>query len=186
MDKFYTLAESIIHRYQSGGFLAGDLVKLREDAFTHEWMKKQAPHFVERIKEMVESGLNLRITAVKGLRPAASGSVQAANQTDDFYCDVIREHAPGMMMDFVTLPACLLVLANPEDGNLASIPDAMRAKDRTHIKPKEVEQQLAQSDSKMPGGNKWNDSKPGGGNGPKTLQESYIDALENPTKLELI
>lgn len=185
MEDFVTLAESIITRYQTGGFLTGDLVKLKESAMKSEWMSKQASHFVERVQEMIDSGLNLRISAVKALRPSALGTVQSGSQVDDFYCDVIRERAPGLLMDFITLPAFLLELANPDGPNLAPIPDALIKKDKSHIKPEEGDHQLPTSDTKMPNGNKWNDKKPGGGNTPSKLMESYIDSLNNPTQLNV-
>ena len=42
-------------------------------------------------------------------------------------------------MDFITLPAYLLELDNPEDANLPPIPDRIKKKAPSHIKTEVVE-----------------------------------------------
>ena len=125
MNKFDILLESTRARYTQGGLLVGDLVRVKKEALSSEWAKKQAGNLLEKLKEFVETGLNIRVSAVKALRPAVSGSVQAENQVDDYYCDIVIENAPGLYVDFITLPINLLEYIEP-DINLAQVPDEFK------------------------------------------------------------
>ena len=125
MKKFETLLENTRARYTMGGLLVGDLVKVKKEALTSEWAKKQAQTLVEKLKQFVETDLNVRVSAVKALRPAVASAVHAESQVDDFYCDVVIETAPGLYMDFITLPINLLE-AVPQDINLAEVPDSLK------------------------------------------------------------
>lgn len=127
MNRFDILLESTRARYTQGGLLVGDLVKVKKEALTSEWAKKQASNLIEKLKEFVETPLNIRVSAVKALRPAVSGSVQPENQVDDYYCDVVIESAPGLYADFITLPINLLEYIEP-DINLAQVPDEFKQK----------------------------------------------------------
>lgn len=127
MNKFDILLESTRARYTQGGLLVGDLVRVKKEALTSEWAKKQAGNLIEKLKEFVDTPLNVRISAVKALRPAVAGSVQAENQVDDYYCDVVIETAPGLYADFITLPINLLEYIEP-DNNLAQVPDVLKQK----------------------------------------------------------
>jgi hypothetical protein len=135
MKKFTTLLEGVFRRYQGGSFLTGDIVNIKKDALGHEWAKGQGTNLIEKLKQFLESDLNLRVSSVQAIRPAVSGSVQQDNQVCDYYCDIVQETAPGRWSEFVTIPSYLLELNNPEDINLAPIPDSMRYDDGTHIKP---------------------------------------------------
>lgn len=125
MNKFDILLESTRARYTQGGLLVGDLVKVKKESLTSEWAKKQAGNLIEKLKEFIETPLNVRVSAVKALRPAVAGSVQAENQVDDYYCDIVIENAPGLYADFITLPINLLEYLE-QDGNLARVPDEFR------------------------------------------------------------
>lgn len=201
MKKFETLLEGVFQRYQGGHFLPGDVVKIVDGALDDEWTKGKPAQVAERLKEMMDGDLNLRISAVKSLRPAASGDTQQDNQACEFFCDVVREKAPGLFMDFITLPAYLLELDNPEDANLPPVPDSIKKKDPSHIKPEVVEDDadtakehlkqtqnsdtgggklggdrtLAKTNTPGMNGNKWDDSKTGGGNMPTSI---YLEGLQ--------
>ena len=203
MKKFTTLLEGVFQRYQGGSFLTGDLVKFRDGALSEEWCKAQPASLMEKLKQFAEGDLNLRVSSVQALRPAVQGSVQQDNQQCDFYCDVVQETAPNRWSEFLTIPAYLLELNNPEDVNLAPIPDSLRYDDNTHIKPDEVKEEgsadgdttkphsqtrhadtggkleksnTSTADSDAGGtGTKWAD-EPGGGNYPK--MSIYMEGLK--------
>ncbi len=139
MNKFETLLEGTFSRFQGGGFLAGDLVKFKSNALSSEWAKKQASNLMEKLKEFTECDENIRVSCVKGLRPAVGGDAQQDNQVDDFYCDIVREKAPGLFMDFITVPAEMLEYIDP-GINLPEIPNSQRGADTTQIEPQEIEQ----------------------------------------------
>jgi len=137
MNKFVKLYESAIQRYTRGGFLTGDLVKFTDNAFRDDFFKDQASNFIAKAKSFQDSGLNMRVSAVKPVRPSTQpGNIQ--NEADSFLVDVTLELAPGLYKDFVTLPAHVLT---PVDTypNLAPVPDSLKRKDNNNIDPKEIE-----------------------------------------------
>lgn len=137
MNKFVKLYESAISRYTRGGFLTGDLVKFTETALKDEFFGQQSPNYVAKIKSFIDSGLNIRVSAVKPVRPSTQpGNIQ--NEASSFLVDITLELAPGLYKDFVTVPAH--VIQHLDTGvNLAPIPDSLKRKDDTNIKAKEVD-----------------------------------------------
>ena len=150
MDKkFDKILESTLHRFKTGGLLTGDLVRFKTDAFNSDWVKKQLPNMVDKIREFVESDKNIRVSAVKALRPAPHGAIQPDQQVDDWYCDITQEEAPGLFLNFLTVPIGVLEQIDTE-GNLAPIPDSQKFDpdgSRVTIKPEEVN--LDKQDTEM-------------------------------------
>ena len=139
MNKFDVLLESAFNRFQGGGFLTGDLVKFKPSALGTDWAKKQPENLFQKLKEFTETDENIRISAVKALRPAVSGSVQQHSQVDDFYCDIVREKAPGLFMDFITVPA--EILEYQDMGiNLPDVPDSQKRDEDITLTPEELKQ----------------------------------------------
>lgn len=144
MNKFNTLLETNITRFQGSGLLPGDIVKFKTNAMTSDWSKKQASNLLQKLKEFTECEEHIRVSCVKALRPAVGGGQQAGHQVDDFYCDVVREKAPGLFMDFITVPVELLEYQ--EQGiNLPDIPEGQRDQNRVEINPQELAQQTGDS-----------------------------------------
>jgi len=141
MNKFNTLLESNITRFQSGGFLTGDIVKFKSGAMGSDWAKKQPEVVLAKLKEFTECDEHIRVSCIKPLRPAVSGGAQQIGyMADDFYCDIVREKAPGMFMDFITVPSEILEYS--EQGiNLPDIPDSQRGDDPTQAEPQEIKQE---------------------------------------------
>ena len=137
MNKYKTLIEATMQRFTSGGFLTGDLVKLKNNATSSDWAKKQPSNLLEKLKEFAETDKHLRVSAVKALRPAVSGSIQPHNQVDDYYCDIVMEEAPGLYHSFITLPAELLEYQE-QDINLPELPDSLARKDDASGELKEL------------------------------------------------
>jgi hypothetical protein len=137
---FVDLFESAISRYTRGGFLAGDVVKFNDDAFSDPWYKDLGKNTKEVIQNMVKSGLNLRVSNVKNTLPAVMGAGNIDNMTIDTNLDITSEIAPGRYLDFITIPARLVspVVSYP---NLPEVPEVFKKGDpgkRAHIKPKVV------------------------------------------------
>jgi len=134
MNKFVALYESAIQRYTRGGFLTGDLVKFVDGAFKDEFFKKQSPNYVEKAKSFNDSDLNLRVSAIKAVRPTIhSGDVQ--NEAEDFLIDLTQEVAPGMYIEFITIPARLLRPINTYP-DLAPVPGSLKRDNKSNIDPK--------------------------------------------------
>jgi hypothetical protein len=135
-NTFNTLFESNFQKFQGGGVLAGDVVKFIDSVLKHDWVAGQQPNFIERLQQMQDSDQNIRVSSVKAVRPANGGAVQQDQQVDEFYCDIVSEISPGLWVDFLTVPANILVVQDLGD-NLAPIPDSQKRDDDSHIKPEE-------------------------------------------------
>jgi hypothetical protein len=133
---FNKLYESTIQRFTRGGFLVGDLVKFKPDAMSDEFLKKQGSNYLQKIKEFTDSGLNIRVSAIKPVRPSTQpGNIQ--NEGYEFLCDIVLEKAPGLYYDFITVPASML--EHIDTGiNLAPVPDALKRPNNEIIDPVEV------------------------------------------------
>lgn len=138
-SKFDTIFESNFNRYQGGGFLTGDVIKLKQDWERSDWAKKAPEQMVSRIKELAGSDLTLRVSAVKALRPSVNSDVNQASGADDFHIDVAQETAPGFYNgNYVTLPQELIELKDDVTLNLPEIPDSMKREEDVDVKPKEI------------------------------------------------
>jgi hypothetical protein len=135
-NKFGKIFESNFQRFQGGGILAGDVVKFVDNILDGDWIASQTAGVKDKIQELLDSDLNIRVSSVHAKRPAVSGSVQQDQQADEFYCDVVQELAPGLFNNVITVP--IEALEQIDTGNnLAPIPDSQRREDSSHIKPEE-------------------------------------------------
>ena len=138
--KFDVIIESAMRRFQGTNFLIGDRVKLADNYTSHEWTKAQPALKLERIKELIESGDNIRVSAVKAIRPATAQTGHFQD-VDGFYVDIIREAAPGLFMSnqVFTIPQELLELQEDYPNLAGETPKGQIRKDTSHIDAKEVE-----------------------------------------------
>jgi hypothetical protein len=137
MSKFTQLFESAIQRYTRGGFLTGDLVKFKDGYQNDEFFKRQGSNYIQKIDEFVKSGLNIRVSAIKPVRPATSAPGNIQNEGESFLIDIVLEKAPGMYYEFITVPAS--ILEHIDTGiNLAPVPDSLRYDDKLQLKPQEL------------------------------------------------
>lgn len=148
--KYEALTEATMVRYQSGGFLVGDQVKINKNALNHPKLKEKADHVKAKIKSLMDGDLNLKIAALKSIYPSAGDNavgmgLGTTSSPDGLYADVVEEYAPGLFKNPVTLP--IEVLEIVENGiNYPNIPDSMKRKGDVNIKPKEVEDSKARMD----------------------------------------
>lgn len=149
MKKFDTLLEGVFQRYQGGGFLTGDLVKLKEDILNSEWAKNKGTNTHDQVKKFLESGLNVRISAVKTLRPQVQTSIDQAQASDSYYADIALEMAPGMFTDYMEVPCEFLEYVDT-GINLSPVSDEHKRDDEITIKPTDVE---VKEEEGMPGTN---------------------------------
>ena len=137
-DKFTKIFESNFQRFQGGGILPGDVVKLIDGMSNHDWFSGQHDGVKDKLNDLLDSDLNIRVISVRGKIAAAGGDVQQDNQSEDFYCDIAHEMAPGLFTDPITIPIDMLEIVDT-GNNLPPIPDSQRYDDRSHIEPKEPE-----------------------------------------------
>jgi hypothetical protein len=136
--KFEKLFEDTIYRFQSGGFLAGDVVKFRANALSNEKVKGLSEQYQEMIKNAMNSDLNIRLSAVKSIRPNTAQNYDAygTDAVADMFADVVVEHAPGCWQTPMTVP--IEVLERVDTGiNLAPVPDSLKRASQS-TKPENV------------------------------------------------
>jgi hypothetical protein len=137
MGKFKNLYESAIQRFTRGGFLVGDLVRIKESSLNDAFFKKQATNYIDKVKEFISSGLNIRISAVKPVYPNAFAPGNIQSEAESFLCDIVLEKAPGLYYSFITIPAHLL--EHIDTGiNLAPVPDALKRPNNEIMDPEPV------------------------------------------------
>lgn len=140
-SKFDTIFESNFSRFQGGGFLTGDVIKLKPGWENDEWTKQAPEQLVAKLKELDSSDLLLRVSSVKTLRPAVNSSVDQSLGVDGFHIDITQEMAPGRYTgNFLTVPQELIELDGDNDKPPA-IPDSLKREEDIDIKPREIEKE---------------------------------------------
>jgi len=130
--KYETLIEAAITRFEQGGLLSGDIVKFRKDVMKNEKVKAMMDNYKAMIEDAINTDLNLRVSAIKSIRPTTSGNYEGGHNsgTDsptDHYVDIVVEYAPGLWRNPITVP--MEVLERVDTGiNMAPIPDSLKKK----------------------------------------------------------
>ena len=156
---FVKLYESAMQRYTLGGFLAGDLVTFKEDALKNPWFKDKGSNTVEKIKNIMNSGLNLRVSAIKNIYPNVYGAGNTDYTGDQVNLDITSEIAPGKYMDFITIPSSL-VEPKSTYPNLPDVPEVFKKDDpskKVHIKPKKIKDENQEVPFYSPGQTRLSD-----------------------------
>jgi len=165
-----------------GGFLKGDVVKLKKSATSSDWFKQQASSVQDKLQQMIEKSNRVyRISALKSEIPRSAGSF-GMGQPIAAVADVVREVNPSFWMDPVTIP--LQYLETIDVGvNMPPYDKDLIRPDNSNIKPSDsinntdkisANQTMANTDDRILAnkyqtikyGSKWDDTKPGGGNIP--------------------
>ncbi len=176
MSQFDVLLEKELERFQTGGFCVGDRVHFVKDALKHEYVTSRAQSYQDIIAACMEPSfdLNLRIGAIKSIYPTTTQNYGNGTEAPDgTYFDVYIEYAPGLYRNPITVP-CELIQPIDDGNNRGPVPDSLVRKNKIHgPKEQEAEQNnnaegfdvnLKNKNVVIPGGNNWDDSKPGGGN----------------------
>jgi len=136
-NKFNTIIEENMRRYQQNTLIVGDRVKFIDGFENHEWTKTQPVLKVERLRALIEGGQNIRITAVKTDRPNTSESGHF-EIVDGVYYDIVEEIAPGRYGHLFTVPSNLVEHLDDYPNIAGDTPSQQVKDDPTHINTKEV------------------------------------------------
>lgn len=136
--KFDTIFESNFTRLQGGGFLTGDIIKLKSGWKSCDWCKTAPEQVLGKLNDFAESDLIKRVSAVKTVRPAVNSSVDQAAGVDGFFVDITIETAPGRYTDYITIPQEMIELDGPND-KLPEIPDSLKREEDIDVKPRELD-----------------------------------------------
>ena len=153
ISKFSNLVENHITRFQSGGLVGGDLVKLRADWKKNPKIKGMMENYKQMLEAISNSDLNLRVSVVKSIRPNSTGNYDTSSDAPaDYYVDIVQSYAPGLWKNPVTVPIEILEIV--ETGiNLPPVPDSLKRPSVSTL-PKDIEsldkdRKLAKKDTKM-------------------------------------
>lgn len=140
--KYEQIVETTLGRYQQGGIMAGDIVKIKGNALNHPKVKEMSDNMKGNIKMLMDTDLHLSVTAVKSIRDSRGDmgdglGLGSTTAPTDFWVDICVLHSPGFRGDPVTLP--IEILEKQDFGaNLPPIPDSQKRVGDVNIKPKEV------------------------------------------------
>jgi len=137
-NKFTTLLESYMKRYERGGFLVGDVFKFNDNFKSDDAYKDLADNVKGNIDSMIDSGLHIRVINIKDTSPAR---YPASDQTSslDVVLDIALDTGGGRYTDQCSIPCCL-GSCEQYAPNLLPIPDGQRRKSKVNIKPEEVDE----------------------------------------------
>lgn len=192
--KYNYLVETAIQRYQQNGFLVGDVVKIKNNALSGEKMKGVSEAVKEKIKQLSDSGANLRISAVKTKRSNTStGEIGGVTAPADYYVDIVQEINPANWVNPITLPIEAIERVDHENF-YPDVPEEFKRKHKGADKGSEDEMgavpetrtakdlNLPSKNTKLSNAQKWDDDKPGAGATKeleKLKKESVDDDISN-------
>lgn len=135
--KFNKIYESYVSRYTRGGFLTGDLVKVRSDFKSTDGYKKLTPEFKQALDDLMASDLNLRVSGIENKYPSAQPG-NTDNSSGEFSVTVSQETAPGRYDGFYQFPDDIF---EPVDvyPNRMPVPNSMVRPNGTEIDPDTLE-----------------------------------------------
>ena len=191
--KYDLMIETAVTRFEQGGFLTGDAIKIKKSALSNEYVKNMSEQYKDRLKAFIASDVNLRVSAVKSIRSNTStGEMGGVRAPADYFVDIVQEINPGMWVNPLTVP--MEIIEKLDYDNLtqyAPIPDALKRKNNidmgsedigavpeTQVKGEDIN--LPKKNTKLSNANKWDDDKPGAGNtkGLKKLVNASVDPLK--------
>lgn len=133
--KFDAVFESVIQRYQAGGFLTGDPVKFKAGYKSSDTYKGMPPHMQSDVDALATSGLNIVVTQVGGkVSPSSAGDqFRTPNGTS---ITIAGDQGGGRHYGFLTITPDMIEIQD-NGVNLPPVPDQFRKKSRITIKPEE-------------------------------------------------
>ena len=88
---FTTIYENFVNRYNQGGFLPGDYVKLTKDAVK---CPELSPQTKELVKQLVKDGTTLRVVNIQAKKTALVGL--PSGTAEDYHLVLAPEISPGL------------------------------------------------------------------------------------------
>lgn len=134
--KFDAIFESVIQRYQAGGFLTGDPVKFTAGYKSTDTYKGMPKHMQAVIDDLATSGLNIVVTQVGGKVSPSSAGDQFRTPSGT-QITVAGDQGGNRHYGFVTVTPDMIELQD-NGPNLPPVPDQFKRKDVVIIKPEKV------------------------------------------------
>jgi hypothetical protein len=136
-SKFAVLCEEETSRWTGAGLMPGDYIKIRKDALKSPKLAGRPSQFYDKIKEIMNSDLPLKASAIKSMRPETQhGLFMGADSPAEFYVDVVQCLTPATFVNNMTLPLEVLDKVEPEGNNFSpEHPDSWSYDNKVQIHP---------------------------------------------------
>jgi len=128
---------NLTFRYTRGGFLTGDLVKVRDDYKSSEGYKKLSPEYKAKLDDLISSDLNLRVSGIENKYPSNQPG-NTDNSSGEFSITVSQETAPGRYDGFYQFPTDIFQEVDVYPNRMP-VPDSMVRPNGTKIDPDTLE-----------------------------------------------
>lgn len=125
--KFDQLFESVVQRYQAGGFLNGDLVKFKSNYKSSETYKFMHPEMQSQLDDLVKSGLNIKVTQVGDNLSGASANNQH-KKPQNAVITVAGDHGGGRFYGQIAVSPDMIEIVDKDENAYPPIPDQFRRK----------------------------------------------------------
>jgi|TARA_R100000152_G_C6781299_1_gene215519 hypothetical protein len=99
--KFSKIYETYLNRYTRGGFLTGDLVRLKDGFENTEAFKSLGANVQQMLKQFADSDMNIRVSGIENKYPSHQPG-NTDNSNGQVSVTVSQETAPGRYDGFVT------------------------------------------------------------------------------------
>ena len=131
------LYETYVSRYTRGGFLTGDLVRLKKGFENLESFKKLDPNVQQKLKDYAASDINIRISGIVNKYPSHQPG-NTDNSTGDVSVTISQETAPGRYDGFVNAAPDLFDTVDVYPNRMP-VPNSMVRPNGTQIDPSDFE-----------------------------------------------
>jgi hypothetical protein len=141
-SKAALMMEEATSRYTTGGgLMPGDYVLIRKDVLKHKKLEGRPSQFYDKIKEIINSQLPLKVGAIKSMRPETqNGLFGGAEAPSEYWVDVVQCANPALFVNPITLPIEVLDFVNPEGNNFSpEHPDNWSYDNKVQISPAKVQ-----------------------------------------------
>lgn len=135
--KFDEVFESVIQRYQAGGYLPGDIVKFRDGYKSSPTYNAMHSKMKEELDNLATSGLVIRVVQI-GDKLGGQSSWNQHKTADSIVLTIAGDQGGGRSYGAITVSPDMIDCAD-QDNNTPDIPDQHRRKDDTIIKPKKYD-----------------------------------------------
>lgn len=128
---FDAIFESVISRYQAGGYLPGDLVKFRAGYKSTDTYKNMSTEMKKEVDQLANSGLNIRVTKTGDMLSGASAG-NNFKTTMTMVVTIAGDHGGGRYYGQVSVTPDMIDISEDQTNK---VPDQFKRKDPVIIKP---------------------------------------------------
>jgi len=134
-QKFDAIFESVVSRYQVGGYLPGDIVKFRSEYKSTPCYKAMHSIMKAELDELANSGLNIKVVQI-GNNKSTSSAALDHKLANDVSITIAGDHGGGRHYGSITVSPDMIDMLDASDPT-PNIPDQFYRKDNTNFKPEE-------------------------------------------------